>query len=114
MGRIINKGENFIEVRDLKQANGSPLLLSDVESITVQLIQGLFIQEYTYPSAALRTGDTTSQVELEVTTIISNKLVPGNVNLIWKVKKIESEFEIEGSQLDIIPEINIITVKDNI
>lgn len=103
--RIINKGENVIIRRNLQKADGSNLLLSEITSLSVSIIQdGAVIETLTYPSTYLRQGQSTNQLELEISTTNSNKFKVGKVSLKYTIVFANAEFTGEGTQKDIIEE----------
>ena len=109
--RVINKGENVIIRRNLLKADGSNLLLSETTSLTVDVIQnGYVIESYTYPSTYLRQGESTNQMELEISTTISNQFKKDKVSLKYTLIFANAEFSGEGVQKDIIEE-NALIVK---
>lgn len=103
--RLINKGENVLIRRNLQKADGSNLLLSEVSSIVAAITQdGYVIDTLSYPSTYLRQGDSTSQLELEITTATSDRFKPGKVIVKYTIIFANPEFEGEGIQKDIIVE----------
>lgn len=109
--RVIQKGENVIIRRNLLKADGSALLLAQITSLSVAIIQdGYVIETLTYPGTHIRQGESTSQLELEISTTNSNKFKKGKVNLKYTLIFANIEFEAEGIQKDIIEE-NVLNVK---
>ena len=109
--RVINKGENVLIRRNLKKADGTDLLLADISSLTVAIIQdGYVIEQLAYPSAYLRQGESTSQLELEISTTISGNFKTGKVTLKYTVVFPNTDFDAEGIQKDIVEE-QALTVK---
>jgi hypothetical protein len=101
----IAKGENAIVRRNLLKADGTPLLLSTLSTLTAEIIQsGLILETNTYPSAKLRQGGSTSQAELEVTTNISDMFLKGRVAIRWTIVAPSLIFTVEDIQKDIITE----------
>jgi hypothetical protein len=110
--RTIFKGENVIFQRNLKKADGSPLLYADVSTLTVALIQnGEVIETLTKGVGAyIRQGDTTSQLEYEISTTTSNKFSRGRVMAKYTLIYTNAEFSGEGTQ-KASPEEWILVVK---
>lgn len=109
--KIIAKGENALIRRNLKKADGTALLLSDLTTRTAELIQnGVVIESLTYPSARLRQGTSTSQIEYEINTTTSNLLRKGRVAIRWTFIGANALFTSEGVQKDIITE-DVLDVK---
>lgn len=109
--RVINKGENVIIRRNLLKSDGTALLLSTVSSLSVNLVQdGVVVEAYTYPSTYLRQGTSTSQLELEISTAVSNSFKKGKVTMKVTITFANVEFDAEGLQRDIIEEA-ILNVK---
>jgi len=102
----IFKGENILIRRNIQDKLGNPIPLEIFTSIQVFLEKKLgdILQTYTYPSANLRQGENNSQLELEITSTISESLPTGNIFLKYVFKKAESEFETELIFTDIIRE----------
>jgi hypothetical protein len=101
----IAQGENALIRRNLKQADGSNLLLSTLSTFTAEIIQaGNVIELLTYPSAKLREGTTTSQAELEVSTDVSAQFRKGRVSIRWTLVAPSVVFTSEDIQKDIITE----------
>lgn len=99
MALKIAKGENFLVRFNLKQKDGTALLLSSLTSMSVDILQNSkVIESLTYPSANLRQGETTSQAEVEVRTVTSNKFSKGNVFLKTTIVAPDSDFDTEEAQ----------------
>jgi len=106
----INRGENKQVHIALFQINGtSPLLLTDLHSLNVKIMQfNKLIESYEYPLAGILTaGDTTSEVILEITPEISQQFVEGTVTL--KVTTQTADASFEGGYQDSINLIDIYT-----
>ena len=103
--KVIQKGENVIIRRNLLKADESALLLADITSLTVDIKQGGdVIDTLTYPGAYIRQGESTSQVEIEISTTNSNKFKAGKVSLRYTIIANNADFSGEGTQKDIIQE----------
>jgi hypothetical protein len=101
----ITQGENALVRRYLLKADGTPLLLADLTLLQADILQtGNIIETNTYPSAKLRQGVSTSQVELEVTTDISARFRKGRVAIKWTLQAPSLIFTAEDIQKDIITE----------
>lgn len=102
MALRIKTGENFIVRLDLKDKDGSNLLLSSLVSMGVDVKQnGSVLESMTYSSTNLRQGETTSQAEIEVRTTTSAKFKKGNVYLKVTVVAPDSDFDTESNQTKI-------------
>lgn len=103
--RIINKGENIIIRRNLKQANGDELPLSNVESLKLEILQsGTLVERLEYPSQFLRLGELSNQIEIEVSTSVSNRFRKGRVTFKYEITVQNDDFAGEGIQKDVIEE----------
>lgn len=92
-------------------ADSSPLLLSSLVSASVDIVQNSkIIKSYIYPSAELRQGLNTTQLELEIKEAISLLLVPGLCKLTWRLKRPNSAFQVDTFQSDVINEENLIVI----
>lgn len=101
----VNKGENVLLKRNLKKVDGTDLLISEVSSISVDVMQrGIIVESYTYPSTFLYQGENDHQVILEISTTISNSFIHGEVIASWTILAGNLDFEGEGIQKDIIEE----------
>jgi len=101
MATII-KGENKIVLFDLLAADGSPLTLSSLALLTVQILQNnIQLALYTYGTDhELEQGSSASQLKLEFRTALSNKLVKGTVNAMITTSMVDPDFDIDQKQID--------------
>lgn len=106
----LTKGENAIIRRNLLDAEGNPLLLSSLQSITLRLrtIKSAVFLEYTYPSTNLRQGTTTSQLEFELIVSVSSGLPAGYITLEIELQKTDSDFQTDLYQTDILQETAVV------
>jgi hypothetical protein len=100
----IKPGENAIIKKDV-YGTGALLLLSSLVSAKVDIMfNSKILATYTYPSTYLRQGDTTSQLELEISSILSADFRPNTtIDAQWTLVKTNSEFS-STEQKDIIKE----------
>jgi len=101
MATII-KGENKIVLFDLLAADGSPLTLSSLSLLTLEILQNnIRLQLFTYGTDhELEQGATTNQLKFEFRTTLSAKLVKGTVNAMITTSKTDSDFDVDQKQVD--------------
>ena len=99
----IISGENLILKINLFQSNGTtPLLISSTHSIVARIKQTSTIATYTYgTSPQIRQGDSTSQIEIEITQALSALLKKGSVYVQLEIEFENAEFEVDDYQKDI-------------
>ena len=75
----IIRGETRLEKISLvNQTNGNPVLVETLTSVKVELYQNLnTFATYEYPSDQLRLGDSSNELFLEVTSVVSALFLPG-------------------------------------
>jgi len=80
---------------NLLKKDGTPLVIStDVNTATCKLKQnGNVIETYSYPSDYLRVGETTNQLELEITSAITATFSKGPVFVFTEVNADDSDFD---------------------
>lgn len=98
MALQIYPGENLMIRLNLIKKDGTPLVIStDLNSCTISLKQnGRVIETYTYPTPAndyLRVGETTSQMELEITSAITAPLTKGALSIFVEVNADDTDFD---------------------
>jgi hypothetical protein len=94
----IHLGENAIIKRSLTQSDGSPLLVSNINSAEVQAIQaGQVLKTWTYASSSFSSGFSSSGAsELEVQIESSLVKAAGLVQLRWVLKYTNASFTVDG------------------
>jgi hypothetical protein len=98
------RGENYLVRIDMLQSDGeTPLLLSACESISVKVIQGsVTLASYVYGTdPEVRQGESTSQLEVEITKAVSQKFRTGSVYLKLTVQETDAEFVVDEVHRDI-------------
>lgn len=109
--KLITKGENAIIRRNLEKADGSDLMADDLTTISVDIIQnGNTLETLSYPTPKLRKGTVDWQVDLEISTDISNQFTTGKVVARWTLIGSSAIFTAEAIQKVIIIE-DILDVK---
>lgn len=114
---IIKIGENAIIKRNLFASDGTtPLLLSSLALLHAQVIQnGRVLATYIYlptPNPVhpeIRQGTSTSQIEVEITTALSEDFREGAVTMKLIMEQVNGEHEVDGELRD-IDEFEIFTV----
>ena len=99
----IYSGENVIVKINLLQGDGAtPLLLSSLQSLVVKIKQSTTLATYTLgTNEQVRQGDSTSQVEIEITQALSDTLKKGQVYAQLEMQIANAEFEVDTYQKDI-------------
>ena len=101
----IKKGENALITRFLKNKDKTDFNLTSFSALTVSLIQnGRVLTTYTYPSTYLRAGAAANELELEVTTAISDTFKGGKVLAKYDFVVPDAEFAEASTYKDIITE----------
>ena len=99
----IYSGENVIVKINLFQSDGAtPLLLSSLQSLVVRIKQSTVLATYTLgTNNQVRQGDSTSQLEIEITQALSAILKKGQVYAQLEMQITNDEFEVDTYQKDI-------------
>lgn len=94
-------GENFISKQNLYYEDGeTPFPVTAIKRLRGKLVQtDAVIKEYTYPGDSLRQGDTSYQIEIEISKVVSAKLSIGPLYLDLYLDKTNPEFELDSTQL---------------
>lgn len=101
----IKKGENALVTRFLKNKDKTDFNLTDFSALTVTLVQnGKTISTYTYPSTYLRAGAAANELELEITTAVSDSFKGGKVVAKYDFVVPDAEFVEASTYKDIITE----------
>lgn len=104
MAQAIRRGENAIVRFNLTFPDEvTPLPLTDVQSLSVQLIDSKdnVLKTYQFPSAQLRQSDT-AQVELEIVSADTKKLPVGQIGGVVLLGVKDTEYTVDDAQNDII------------
>lgn len=91
----VNKGENFIVRRLLKDKNGSPITVVSCNSIAVVIRQkGVVKATLTYPSANIRVNNaiSTNCLEIEVVTTVSDTFDNGDISFTTTITATDTDF----------------------
>ena len=76
----IKKGENALLKRFLKKKDKTDFNRSEFSEFTLDLIQGgVVVESYEFPSTHLRAGAEDNEIEIEVSTAVSERFVGGKV-----------------------------------
>jgi len=100
----ITRGENSIIQRNLFYSNGTtPLLLADLETITAEIVQyDVVLATYVYETdPEIRQGTSASNIEIEVTTEVSQKFKEGPVYIRLTMEMTDAEYEVDLELKDI-------------
>lgn len=106
---ILKKGENALIRRNLLAVNGTtPILLSSLVFLHAHIIQyGRLFATFTYlptPSPVqneIRQGESTSQIEVEITKELSLLFREGAVTMKLIMEQTDASFETDGELRDI-------------
>ena len=101
MATII-KGENKIVLFDLLAEDGSPLTLSSLASLSLEIQQnGFTLKNYVYGTDhELEQGATASQLKFELRSSLSERFVPGTVNALMTTELVDPDFDVDQNQVD--------------
>lgn len=100
MALSIKAGENFLVRFNLLKKDGSALVIAtDLISAVAEIKQnGKIIETLTYPAANLRVGETSNQLEIEVTQATSDLFTGGDITVKITVVATDAEFDTEEEQ----------------
>jgi hypothetical protein len=107
----IRIGENFISKQNLYYEDGvTPFPVSLIKRLKGVLVQNeVNVKEYIYPNI-LKKGDTNYQVKIEISKQVSSKLQIGTLYMDLYLEYINSELELDPTQL-IIQRVAIAEVR---
>ena len=101
---ILIKGENALVKQNLLASDGTtPVLLSSLTYLSAQVIQfRRVLASYVYGTdAEIRQGDSTSQVEVEISEALSATFKEGLVTVRLTMDQADADFDVSGELRDI-------------
>lgn len=102
--KTLRKGENALFILIFTNENGVEINYDDMAEFEVTFVQGdAIVQTYTKSDNHIRKGGEDYEVEVELTTTLSNLFVIGKpVSLKFKISVSDDDFDVDSNAVDII------------